>query len=190
MTRLKKSIVIFTNFWDAEDMIKSRVLLVPLSDSKVYKINLILDPQNFSVHSVALKGPSFEKMPNLQKAYGGRIDVFCPTYDLLDRYKNQNYPWEDYIKDYMDILKDRKERAKEWIISLNTENIYILCCWENTSKNAHCHRHILYDVILKSKFASSKIFPIYRSGAKTLKASMDLEQIPCFHENDVIYESI
>ena len=154
---------VFTNFWDADTVIGNQFFL--LNDSKrqkAYRINLrSTDPKNYSVHSIALSHPDFSKKPNLKNM--DRIDCFCPTYDMLKRYKADN-DWEAYTKGFIELIKKRKNDMKDWMESLATEHIYFLCCWENTTNGAHCHRDILYKAISESKTMTEKIIPIYRSG--------------------------
>ena len=172
--KLKKSIVILTSFWDANALLDFKYLFFEFGNSgEVAKLNFLSDdkgkPLNYSVNSVALKHPDFtsNKLFNLKKAFSGRLDFFCPTYDLLFRYK-EDKNWDSYTKDYKDLLRGRKEPIREWLNNLDTEHIYILCCWENTVGKSHCHRELMYDAFKKSKLAKSKVFPIYRHGNKIL----------------------
>ena len=163
----EKSLVILTNFWDANFLIDNRFILYNSNKEKtVYKVNLGQDKQtNFSVHSVALRPP--KKIPeHLNKM--DRLDFFCPTYDMLNKYKKDN-DWESYKKDYIVLLKERQKNIREWFASLKPDWVYFLCCWENTATGAHCHRELIYNAFCQSKKAKDKIIPIYRHGEKIYK---------------------
>ena len=148
---MSKPVIVFTNFWDAEKLVKMRHFFF-WDDTTLYKIRLNPDPKNYSVQSIALSHPPMERLPCL-KADGSdlsRIDCFCPTYELLAKYKDDG-DWSSYIPEYISILKRRKDRIVEWIDALKNDHVYILCCWENTSKKAHCHRSLIYDALRRSK---------------------------------------
>ena len=156
---MDKSIVILTNFWDADSLINNNQLLVNQED-KIYRINLDSKEKNYKVFSIALSHPDFSDKDNLKDM--SRIDCLCPTYSLLKRYKD-NKDWAAYEKDFVNLIKNRKEDVKEWALSLKPDFVYFLCCWENTSHGAHCHRDILYKGFKSSKVITN-IIPIYRSG--------------------------
>jgi hypothetical protein len=162
----EKSIVILTTFWDANFLIEYGYLLYKIPDTDVaYKVNFIpkKGDSNFSVSSIALSSPPLDKIPNLM--FMDRLDFFCPTYDMLCRYKS-NKDWESYTKDYYSLLRDRKEKLQEWVTGIEPNHVYFLCCWENTIGGAHCHRELLYKRLISSKSANEKIIPVYRHGEK------------------------
>jgi len=163
---ISKSVVVLTSFWDASTVIDHGYFLhKPVKDNNIYRININKEDCNFSVNSIALRPPT--KTPKyLEKM--SRLDFFCPTYDMLKRYKNDNN-WDSYKKDYYNLIKKRKDQIKEWINSLKKDHIYFLCCWENTSTGANCHRELIYKAFRNSTTASEKILPIYRHGEKIKK---------------------
>jgi len=161
-----KPIVIFTNFWDAQKMIDNKFILLG-RDTKVYKLNFFKDKTNFSVHSIALSHPPLTKLKGLMVSPKNntmdRIDCFCPTYTLLHKYK-EDMDWESYVSAYKIILKERKDRVKYWVDSLQHNHIYILCCWENTSLKSKCHRQLVYQAFNSSAYTKDKMITIYRNG--------------------------
>jgi len=171
----EKSVVIFTNFWDANYIIDGRVILIPQPNNKVYKINLLSDknntPKNYSVFSIALRHPVIDKkLKNLEGIE--RLDFFCPTYDLLKKYKTDN-DWSYYQKRYLEIVQERKRKIQTWFRSLKEDHVYFLCCWENTKRGIHCHRELLYKMFLDSKKACEEIIPVYRHGGNIKKDHMN-----------------
>lgn len=171
---LKKPIVFLTNFWDANVLLEQRFVFLKFANGEYCKINFLMDskkkPSNFKVYSIALQSPPFEKLPYIEAAFKGRIDVFCPTWDLLHRYHG-NKDWKAYCKDYIAILKNRKDAIKKWMSNLDPSTIYFLCCWENTSGKSHCHREILHSAFKNSKNAQEALVPIFRSGAPIFSKS-------------------
>lgn len=170
---MNKSVVIFTNFWDANSVIDFRYLLLhDKKNEKLYRIHLLKKnvPENFSVHSIALSHPDLSKQSNMKDM--DRIDFLCPTYDMLKRYK-KDHNWDAYQKDFIKLIKKRKDDIKEWAESLKPDWVYFLCCWENTSHGAHCHREILYKAFTESKIMSNKIISIYRHGDKNYKKEIN-----------------
>jgi tRNA A37 threonylcarbamoyladenosine biosynthesis protein TsaE len=162
-----KSLILFTNFWDANAIVGDGFFLFSEED-KIYRANL----DSFSVHSISLSSPDITGLRNIQKIGMPRIDAFCPTYDMLKRYKNDNN-WNAYKKDFYNLMKQRKSRLVEWLSSLKSNHIYILCCWENTSGGANCHRTILYTMIKDSKIAQNKVMSLYRHGNESGKKKED-----------------
>jgi len=161
-----KPIVIFTNFWDAQKMIDNGFILLGRG-TKVYKLNFFKDKSNFSVHSIALSHPPLKKLSALRVSSKNdamdRIDCFCPTYTLLHKYK-EDMDWGFYVDAYKVILKERKDRVKYWVDSLQINHIYILCCWENTSLKSKCHRQLVYQAFNASAYTKDKMITIYRNG--------------------------
>lgn len=162
--------VILTNFWDANLLINQRFVMYDDQKNKVvYKINLASNkdnkPSNFSVHSIALRPPP--KNPDNIECID-RLDFFCPTYNMLCRYKSDNN-WEAYTADYLKLLKTRKKLIKLWFDSLKPNWIYFLCCWENTATGAHCHRELMYKSFCESSVFMKKVLPIYRHGERIYK---------------------
>jgi len=171
----KQAIVVLTSFWDANALIDYGFLLHKIKgDDTVYKVNLTEEKgsSNFTVNSIALSHPPLIKLPHLKKM--GRLDFFCPTYDILCRYKSDG-DWVSYTKDYYELLKNRKDSLKDWIENLKPNHVYFLCCWENTIGGAHCHRDLLYRRFISSEVAKDKILPIYRHGNKIYKEERDGE---------------
>ena len=170
---ITKPICIYTTFWDANNILDDRYVLFASSDGKnTCKINFLSDtngkPQNFSIHSVALSHPSLDKIPLIKDIGITRLDFFCPTYNMLKRYKDDKN-WEKYTGEFLKLVKGRKTEIKEWMNSLDNEHVYLLCCWEDTSKNAHCHRRLLYDSFHASKYAKKRMVSVYRDGKKKFK---------------------
>jgi hypothetical protein len=163
--KTSKPIIVLTNFWDANALIDYGFLLHRIEgDDTVYKVNLVQN--NFSVYSIALSNPPLAKLPHL--GYMARLDFFCPTYDMLCRYKSDK-DWRSYTKDYHKLLRNRKENLKDWMDTLVPNHVYFLCCWENTIGGAKCHRQLLYSKLLSSEIAMEKLLPIYRHGEKIYK---------------------
>lgn len=168
-----KPVVILTSFWDAESIIADGYFLFD-HNGKTGRINFVSESdKNYSVSSISLSCPDFDKkkMLNIRNSFVGRIDAFCPKWNMLKKYKDNanDYEWENYEEDYYDILKDRKNVIKDWIESLKSNHIYILCCWENTSESVHCHRETLYEAFSKSKAVKDKAIVLFRDGKKKYK---------------------
>ena len=171
-----KSICVFTNFWDANAVIDSHFLLLhDKKNEKLLRINLLENSpdtsQNFSTNSIALSHPERSRQLNIPME---RIDCLCPTYDMLTKYKKDK-DWEAYQKHFIELIKKRKVVIRDWVNSLKPDWVYFLCCWENTSHGAHCHREILYKVFSESATISKKIIPIYRSGEKIYRKEGNLD---------------
>lgn len=176
---LKKAIVFLTNFWDANLLLEQRFVFIKLSNGEYVKINFLMDekkkPNNFEVYSIALQHPSFEKLPYVSAAFKGRIDEFCPTWDLLNRYHAEK-DWVAYCKDYIAILKKRKEGIRNWIQSLDFNKIYFLCCWENTSGKSNCHRELVHRAFQNSSRAQESLVSIFRNGASIFKSKSERDR--------------
>lgn len=162
--------IVFTNFWDANAAVRDGYLLTADKDGEHYKVNLIKNsvgkPENFEVYSIALQHPALEQLPHIEEAFGflHTVDIMCPTYDILMAHKKGG-TWEQYTEDFMELIKTRKKEISSWVEELDRK-IYLLCCWENTSGKANCHRQLLYDAFMRSKFIQSKANVFYRHGGK------------------------
>jgi len=162
---MSKPIIIFTTFWDADFLIGNKFLLIDNADKeKAYKI----DVSDGKILSIALSHPDIKKLKHIKAI--PRIDCFCPTWNILKRYKNDK-DWEKYKIDYINLIKERKDRIKDFIGELE-EKVYFFCCWEDTSLGSKCHRQILYDKFNKSKYMKEKAFLIYRDGKKQYKLNI------------------
>ena len=163
--------IVFTTFWDACQLVDSKMILFDWKNS-IKKLDLISDPCNFSIHSVALAHPPFEKIPSLQNIFRGnrdRLNFFCPTYDLLHKYHSDK-DWNYYTEKFNGILEKNRPSINNWLSSLEQNHIYILCCWEDTSLKANCHRKIIYERLQRSEIVKNKLILIYRNGGKVKKS--------------------
>jgi len=158
-----KPLVILTNFWDAESLLKKHFVT---DSTNAAKTPNLIKLDNVLVYSIALSHPSFEKLPTVEKCFQDRITFLCPTYDMLKDYK-EDKDWDKYVKRYKALLVQRKETIKTWIRELTNGQIYMLCCWEDTSGKAHCHRDILYRSFINSAFVTEHLKVFYRTGKKT-----------------------
>lgn len=167
---MNKPIIIFTNFWDADKIVNDG--FIPYVGKDVIgKINFICEedntPINFSVNSIALMQPPKEKLMTLNRCFKSipTIGIFCPTYDILMKYKNGG-SWEEYCASFMNLMRYRKPEIKQWLSNLEPNKVYVLCCWENTSGKSKCHRQLIYDAFCNHKNTSDNNILIYRSGGK------------------------
>jgi hypothetical protein len=160
---MDKPVILFTNFWDANKLLDRKHFLL-LNDDKLFKVQL--SPNRYRVYSIALSHPSLSRLPNIQREFPNleRLNFFCPTYDMLKSHK-EGGEWEEYVKDFHKLIKKRKEEIVTWVKSLIPNRAYILCCWENTSGKAHCHRELLYEAFSKSKSLKNRAVYIYRDGS-------------------------
>lgn len=157
-----KPYVIFTNFWDANVMVQDGYMTYcsineQTSEKKFYMVWL----RNYQVYSIALGIPESSKIPFLKNIF--RLNHFCPTYNLLMSYKKDG-DWGKYREAYRKLLISRKEDINDWLSTLEEDKIYILCCWEDTSKRCNCHRKILFDALRSTRIWKDKAIWIYRHG--------------------------
>lgn len=140
-----KPTVIFTTFWHADKMLEK--------------------DENIVVHSVALSHPPLTKLKNINKHFKPfvRLDMFCPTPEILFKYK-EDKDWRAYVKEYRKLLSQRKKEIKGWVKSLEDDKTYALCCWENTSVSAQCHRWLIYYALTDSKTMKDKAIYVCKHG--------------------------
>lgn len=188
-----KPIVVFTTFWDAEFMLDNKCC-VSLKEDKLHiiRLNLINEtPINYTVSSIALMHPDLTQLPLIKSQFDPfiRLDCFCPTYKILKQYK-ESKDWDRYTKEFHGLIRHRKEDIKSWVEGLKEDHIYFLCCWENTKKNANCHRRLLYDAFIKSNSLKDKATYLYRHGSKgyVRKASL-YNEMEGYVSNDSIYQN-
>jgi hypothetical protein len=156
-----KPIVVFSNFWDANILAKDKYMSFSFLTPENVEKRVLIWLNNFQVYSIALGIPDSVKIPYLKSIF--RLNHFCPTYNLLMSYKGNN-DWGIYRKEYRQLLKNRKSDIDDWVNGLEQDKVYILCCWEDTSKNCHCHRQILYDAMKETSIWKDKAIWIYRHG--------------------------
>lgn len=188
MPKAKKSIVVFTTFWDADYLIEKKYLIFKEKDS-IYQANFFIDENNessYTVNSIALSHPDFSKFKAISSME--RLDFWCPTYNMLHDYHNDK-DWGKYTERYKKLMRERKDRVVDWIESLKPNHIYVLCCWENTSKEASCHRKLIYDALKVSSRANKKIFSIYRDGSNKLDAETRLTKLETVNDQDNVFQT-
>lgn len=164
-----KPVIVFTTFWDANAIINNDYFIFVERD-KLYRCRLFDrkdKPANYQVCSIALSHPDYKALPQIKKLFGEmpRIDGFCPTYNMLQKYKGDK-DWDYYTREYRKLLRLRKDFVKEWMDTLKPDTLYFLCCWENTVGESKCHRQLLYDALRKSPSMNDKAFFVYRHGDK------------------------
>jgi len=156
-----KPVCVFTNFWDANILVQDQYMTYCFHESQTEKKFYMVWLRNYQVYSIALGMPSESKIPFLKSIF--RLNLFCPTYDLLMDYKENN-DWNNYRERYRGLLVSRKDDIDNWVNSLENDKIYILCCWEDTSKKCNCHRKLLFDAFRSTKIWKDKAIWIYRHG--------------------------
>jgi uncharacterized protein YeaO (DUF488 family) len=164
---INKPIIVFINFWGANKRIGDCKLII--ENKEIILQNPVLNPNitnpNFCIYSIALSHPNLKSLKNIHKFNKfdelSRLDFFCPTYDILKNYKDQTILWDDYDKKFKNLIKRRKNEIVAWVNQLENNMIYFLCCWENTSGKANCHRRILYDAMTKSKKLNNSAIYVY-----------------------------
>jgi len=148
----EKPTIIFTTFWDAIRIKESKGFLF---ENKVVQF----EDNEIQVLSIALVTP-----PNLKLKNIPTLDLFCPSWDILKKYKKDK-DWDSYTQSYTDMLSERKAKIVSWLNSLSS-NLYVLSCWENTINGANCHRKIVFDLLAGSKKVGKYANFIYRHGDK------------------------
>jgi hypothetical protein len=152
---------VFTNFWDANILAQDKYMTYCFHESPTEKKFYMAWLRNYQVYSIALGMPDASKTPFLKDIF--RLDHFCPTYDLLMAYKKDG-DWDKYRQVYRKLLVSRKDAIDDWIKALEQDKIYILCCWEDTSKKCNCHRKLLFDALKSTSIWKDKAIWVYRHG--------------------------
>ena len=88
-----KPVIVFSTFWDVNVIIENEYFIF-VEDNKLYRCRLIKEKGknlNYYVNSIALSSPNLKGMPEIKKQFGElkRINCFCPTYEILNKYKTQ-----------------------------------------------------------------------------------------------------
>lgn len=154
-----KPTLIFTTFWDANTMVRNGGIILP--DGSTIQVS------KEDVYSIALSCPSEDKIKYVGKPQ--RIKPLCPTYDILAKYKATK-DWTEYVPAYKRLLRKRDREIRTWLNSLENE-VYVLCCWENTCKDAKCHRQILYEIFDRSQKAKGICDVVYRHGNENKRST-------------------
>ena len=159
-----KPVILFTNFWDANKLLENGSFLFWQGET-LFNVKLLEDPSNYLVSSIALSHPKLNTLPVIKSKCNkiDRLTFFCPTYEMLRKYKDGG-SWENYVTKYKELIKQKRSQIMEWFNNLKPNHLYILCCWENTSKKAHCHRQILFKAFTESKTLKDKAIYTYRDG--------------------------
>lgn len=165
-----KPFVIFTNFFDANEIVKNKCLTIIPDKEKQAEVEFIW-LKNYQINSIAISMPDSSKISVIAPEIK-RIDCFCPTYNMLKEYKEKS-DWEKYKKDYRQILVKRKDTIDQWLNRMEDDKIYLLCCWENTSKGSNCHRKILFDALKGTSIWKDRARWMYRHGNE-IKLTSDI----------------
>ncbi len=85
--------------------------------------------------------------------------VLAPSAVLLKRYRGMGMPWKEFVASYkaqIDTGEGRRAMAK--LRSQAEMHDVTLLCYERDG--AHCHRHVLYDVIRDPKKLHATFEPV------------------------------
>jgi len=185
-------VIIFTTFWDCKNILDNLPYIFAVKDNVVYVINTKkTKDRNVMKFAISITSP-----PEF-KDYS-RLNMFAPTYRILSNYKKDK-DWKKYRSEYVELLKKRKDEILKWNKALQVadNSLIFLCCWENTSCGANCHRRILYDCFNESAAFDDCIL-LYRDGNESkehkkveaslfskYKGSVKLNSVSSFgNEND------
>jgi hypothetical protein len=160
MSKKQKPIIVFTSFRDAAQVIRDGFFVSEVKGG-FYRFNL---NGNFEVHSISLAHPDFEKEEyrGIEDHFKGMVGCLTPTYKILNDY-NKEKDWGKLKSEYRGILASNKEDIKDWASSLTPMNIYLVCCWEDTTI-CNCHRKVAYDACQGSKAMKEIAGFLYRDG--------------------------
>lgn len=78
--------------------------------------------------------------------------LLAPTQEMLDRYKKEKGAWEEYEKEFLELLKER--RIEEAVSPELFEKPAALLCSEETPD--HCHRRLVLEY-LRHKWGNIEI---------------------------------
>ena len=78
--------------------------------------------------------------------------LLAPTQEMLDRYKKEKGGWEEYEKEFLELLKER--RIEEAVSRELFEKPAALLCSEETPD--HCHRRLVLEY-LRHKWGNIEI---------------------------------
>ena len=148
---MSKPCLVFSTLWFAEKCLKDRQFCVAVDDEKYLHIDL--HDEDYELYSIALYPPK-----DIQLCHEAGLKTppteFVPTSAMLHSYK-QTRDWDAYLKQFIARLKGGKESVKRFVESLQEDTVYFMCCWENTSKGAKCHRRIVYDALKHSQLGKN-----------------------------------
>jgi len=177
---LKKPVVVFTSFWDANFLVDQEFFLHDIEGKPnlIWLKNKAGKPFNYSVNSIALRAPSLSKLKAVQDKCGKmeQLKFFCPTYAIFSEQKN-NPDWDYYTEKFKNVMRERKQEVFDWVDSLENNKIYFLCCWESTGGNTHCHREIIYNAFNNNPIIKGKVTSLYRHGRSKLDDNSAWENI-------------
>lgn len=106
--------------------------------------------------------PTHDKVPNLKHIV--KLSFFVPEWREVKNLKDGG-AWSDFENAFMQKLKKDSTEITKWINEIIiTDNTYVLCCWENTSGVAKCHRQILFNWLSMNKKLANLISIEYRHG--------------------------
>jgi len=78
----------------------------------------------------------------MQPGIYDEFDLLFPTVDLF--YNKNNISWEEFKKQYREILENRREDIIDRLSNRDEEDI-TFCCWERTPYN--CHRIVAFEFL-------------------------------------------
>lgn len=70
------------------------------------------------------------------------FDLLFPTVELF--YQKEFISWEEFKKQYRNILETRREKIID-VLSNREEEIITFCCWERNPYN--CHRFVAFEFL-------------------------------------------
>lgn len=85
-----------------------------------------------------------------KKWKGGHLQIFAPTQELLDFWKNSSQDaaaWEDYKEQFKVIMQQRMPQVKEWLEGLSFDRNATLLCYPEK----YCHRSLVGLIIEKHR---------------------------------------
>ena len=85
------------------------------------------------------------------KAKVGEGKLFAPTWEMVMASKHKKITWEEYTKRYTKLLRQRyRENRRGFEKIVEAGEVVLLCfCANSVSKDQHCHRYLLADVLVK-----------------------------------------
>lgn len=92
------------------------------------------------------------------------VRELAPNAELLRKHKNQNITWDEFMISYKSELKKNPESLQTIRELHSNHDTITLLCYE--PEGAHCHRHLLKEIINDSNMLNVDFMPEYTDNHK------------------------
>jgi hypothetical protein len=156
----KKPTIVFSNFYSANEIIKSGFLMFKGDGDEIVKFNFLTEsnktPLNFDVLSISIFSPKIEEGKSDFDINGvPHLDFMCPSYEKAIKAGEGDMSFNEYSKYIIAKIRSEKNRLYDFINSLERRTAFV--CETDLFYEKALVSGIIFNALKDSKYITDRV---------------------------------